>query len=119
VSTDSLTDLSFNVANAFVGHVIDLHPIPVEDEDLRSLIFTGFLAAPYMTTNGIYKERKFCGNDGVPASEDTDDVALLVSAFAHHVVVDSHGEYLLTDLQGVVSPGPNYTVRLFDPQGHS
>ncbi len=80
-------------------------------------MFTEFLAAPYMTTNGIYKERKFCGSEG--SFEDTDEPALLVAAFAHHVVVDSHGEYLITDLQGIVSPGPEYTIRLFDPQGHS
>ena len=79
--------------------------------------FTTFLAAPYMTTNGIYTEHKFRGNDGY--GTDTDGAALLVSAFCHHVLVDSHGQYLLTDLQGIVSPGLNYTIRLFDPQGHS
>lgn len=89
-----------------------------------------------MSRGGLYKERKFCGNDGM--TEDKDEVSLLVQAFMHHVVVDSHGQYLLTDLQGtvflssfltssvelivklgVVYPPPNWSIRLYDPQAHT
>lgn len=92
-------DLSFHFKGAFVGEVSELLPKPTSPlEDGRSLVFKTFLAAPYISTNGIYKERKFCGSNGLDM--DGDDIAQLIATFMHHVVVDSHGEYLLTDLQG-------------------
>ena len=77
-------------------------PCPhIGEEDLRSLSFPTFLVAPLVATTGLYTERKFSGSDA--AGNNLDEVGRVVDAYAHHVLVDSQGSYLLTDLQGLTS----------------
>jgi hypothetical protein len=84
-----------------VGTVVsELDPAPAAgDEDSRTLLFDTFLAAPLLSTTGLYTEQKFSGNDGI--SENIDMVGQVIDAYAHHVLVDSCGTILLTDLQGM------------------
>lgn len=69
------------------------------EEDNWSLIFPDFLATPLLSTAGLYTERKFSGCN--EAGHSVDDIGRAIDAFAHHVLVDSHGSFLLTDLQGM------------------
>ncbi|KAF8907332.1 hypothetical protein CPB84DRAFT_1844030 [Gymnopilus junonius] len=48
-------------------------------------------------------------------------VIIFINAFIHSALVDSAGQYLFADLQGLVYPGnfPDQTVILFDPQAHT
>jgi hypothetical protein len=70
------------------------------EKDNRSLIFATFLATPLLSTGGLYTERKFSGCD--EAGDNADDIGRAVDAFAHHVLVDSMGSIVLTDLQGFI-----------------
>jgi hypothetical protein len=70
----------------------------VDEKDTRSFVFDTFMAAPLLPTSLLYDERKFSGSD--EAGENVDDVGQVIDTFAHHVLVDSHGSFLLTDLQG-------------------
>ncbi|EDR04945.1 uncharacterized protein LACBIDRAFT_303845 [Laccaria bicolor S238N-H82] len=108
---------SWNFEGAFMGKVTSgMLPHPADgEEDNRSLIYPIFLVAPLIATTGLYKERKFSGND--QAGNNNDEVGRVIDAYSHHVLVDSNGFLLLSDLQGVV--GPDKEVILFDPQAHS
>ena len=64
--------------------------------------FRSFLAAPFIATTGLYTERKFSGGD--EAGNNIDDVGRAIDAFAHHVLVDSMGAMVLSDLQGFFFP---------------
>ncbi|KAG6848070.1 hypothetical protein H0H93_003661 [Arthromyces matolae] len=121
-----IPSLRWNFANAFLGSVTsDLQSPPEGDEkDTRSLLFPEFLAAPLLLTRGLYSERKFSGCE--EAGNNKDPIGAAVDAYAHHVLVDSEGTYLMTDLQdnitqciasGVV--GPDQEIILYDPQAHS
>ncbi|EDR06692.1 uncharacterized protein LACBIDRAFT_328608 [Laccaria bicolor S238N-H82] len=111
---DVSTSIHWNFQDAFIGDVSSgMLPCPdIGEEDLRSLSFLTFLAVPLITTTGLYTERKFSGSDA--AGNNLDEVGRIVDPYAHHVLVDSQGSYLLTDLQG-----PDKEVILFDPQAHS
>ncbi|KAG6885108.1 hypothetical protein C0992_005462 [Termitomyces sp. T32_za158] len=105
-----IPDIKWNSAGAFVGKAITCWP----DED-SSLMFESFLAAPLLDTSTLYTERKFSGS--VIAGHSVDVVGVVLDAYAHHVLVDTNGDMVLTDLQGIV--GPDQSVILFDPQAHS
>lgn len=97
----SMLDIRWNFEGAFIGTVeaSEIGPAPKEGEkDNRALIFTAFLAAPFIATTGLYTERKFSGGD--EAGNNIDDVGRAIDAFAHHVLVDSMKSMVLTDLQG-------------------
>ncbi|KAG6862683.1 hypothetical protein C0993_001999, partial [Termitomyces sp. T159_Od127] len=102
--------IRWNSEGAFVGKATNCWP----DED-SSLIFKSFLAAPLLDTSVLYTERKFSGS--FTAGQSLDVVGAALDAFAHHTLVDTDGDMLLTDLQGVV--GLDQSVVLFDPQAHS
>ena len=77
----------------------DVSPPPFEgNKDDQTLIFKTFLAVPLLSTSGLYTERKFSGSD--EAGDSVDETGRAIDAFAHHVLVDSHGSFLLADLQG-------------------
>ena len=98
----SMLDICWNFEGAFLGTVeaSKIGSAPEEGEkDNRPLIFTTFLAAPFIATTGLYTERKFSGGD--EAGNNIDDVGQAIDAFAHHVLVDSVGSMVLTDLQGL------------------
>lgn len=92
--------LRWNFAGAFLGSVTsDLLPPPQdEDKNTRSLLFKEFLAAPLLVTKGLYTERKFSGC--LEAGDNNDNVGRVIDAYAHHILVDSGGTILMTDLQG-------------------
>lgn len=82
-----------------------LLPAPlVGDADTRSLAFKMFLAAPLLITTGLYNERKFSGSD--KAGNNIDMIGCAIDTYAHHILVDSEGTFLMTDLQG------NHTICL-------
>jgi hypothetical protein len=66
-----------------------------------SLIFETFLAAPLLDTSNLYTARKFSGS--TTAGQSIDVVGTAIDVYAHHVLVDSGGALLLTDLQGMMS----------------
>ncbi|KAF5387177.1 hypothetical protein D9615_002155 [Tricholomella constricta] len=112
-----IPSIRWNFRDAFLGTVTSgLLPQPTAGEqDSRSLTFKTFLAAPLLTTSGLYTERKFSGCD--TAGDNVDSIGRAIDAFAHHILVDTDGGLLMTDLQGVI--GPDKEVILFDPQAHS
>lgn len=97
-----MLDIRWNFEGAFLGTVeaTEIGPAPEEGEkDNRPLVFTTFLAAPFIATSGLYTERKFSGGD--EAGDNIDDIGQAIDAFAHHVLVDSMRSMVLTDLQGL------------------
>ncbi|KAG6884247.1 hypothetical protein C0992_006668, partial [Termitomyces sp. T32_za158] len=114
---DISSPLRWNISGAFLGSVTsELPPPPQDDEmDTRSLVFKEFLAAPLLSTKGLYTERKFSGCN--EAGDNGDLAGRVVDAYAHHVLVDSGGTLLMTDLQGII--GPDNEIILYDPQAHS
>ena len=98
-----MLDIRWNFDGAFLGTVncSDISPTPKDGEkDNRPLIFATFLATLLLSTSGLYTECKFSGCD--EAGDNTDDIGRAVDAFAHHVLVDSMGSIVLTDLQGFI-----------------
>lgn len=93
--------IRWNSYGAFLGSVAasDIQSAPSEGaDDQRSLLFPDFLGTPLLSTGGLYDERKFSGSD--EAGNNSDDIGRAIDCFAHHVLVDSKGSFLLTDLQG-------------------
>ncbi|KAG6371337.1 hypothetical protein JVT61DRAFT_9711 [Boletus reticuloceps] len=78
-------------------------------EDDRTLVFEAFLAAPLLPCNGLYQERKFCGNTDIPQNEDR--LGLAIDTYIHHALLDSGKNVLLSDLQGtiILFPCKNHT----------
>lgn len=56
---------------------------------------------PLLDMSGLYTERKFSGS--TTAGHSVDVVGSAIDAYAHHVLVDSDGTLLLTDLQCMFS----------------
>ena len=95
-----LLAMQWNVEGAFVGS-LRVGPAAAPEhllQDDRTFIFPEFLAAPLLTTNGLYKETKFSGNTS--AGKNSGVVGRAVDAFAHHVIVDSGYTVMFADLQG-------------------
>ncbi|PPR07997.1 hypothetical protein CVT24_002688 [Panaeolus cyanescens] len=86
---------------------------PSWSADTRPLIFPHFLVAPFLSD--FSRERRFCGNDCTTDNQDV--LGRTIDAYIHHTLVDSEGEFLLADVQGVVLE--DGSVCLYDPQGHS
>ncbi|KAG6883407.1 hypothetical protein C0993_006361 [Termitomyces sp. T159_Od127] len=105
-----IPNIRWNSEGAFVGKATNCWL----DED-SSLMFESFLAAPLLDTSALYTERKFSGS--IIAGCSVDVVGVTIDAYAHHIFIDTDGEMILTDLQGIV--GPDQSVILFDPQAHS
>ncbi|KAF5390763.1 hypothetical protein D9757_004414 [Collybiopsis confluens] len=95
-------------------------PLPVEDnsqEDTRSLLYDTFLVVPLLPSGAFYQERKFSGN-AEPGQNEQDFIGCVVDTFAHHVVDESNGDYMLADIQGLISSDKS-SILLFDPQAHT
>ncbi|KAF5372449.1 hypothetical protein D9757_007775 [Collybiopsis confluens] len=113
-----LPDLSYNADGAFIG-ITKVHvpagPLPVEDnssqEDTRSLLYDTFLVVPLLPSGAFYQERKFSGN-AEPGQNEQDFIGCVVDTFAHHVVDESNGDYMLADIQGHIANV------LLKPQSH-
>ncbi|EGO29472.1 hypothetical protein SERLADRAFT_405462 [Serpula lacrymans var. lacrymans S7.9] len=113
----NLPRIKWNAKGTFVGMVTTEIPRKPTDgsEDDCTLLFKTFLAAPLLLCDGLYKERKFCGNTDITQNEDS--LGLVIDAYVYHTLLDSGKTVLLSDLQGIIAP--NATVTLFDPQAHT
>ncbi|KAJ3886977.1 kinase-like domain-containing protein, partial [Lentinula edodes] len=115
-------DISYNSDGAFIGMTtsfIPAGPLPVNSSDVsdeRSLLYNTFLVVPLLPTGGFCKERRFSGNSEI-GQNDEDYAGMMIDAFAHHVVEDANGEYMLADIQGIVQF--DKSIILFDPQAHT
>ena len=89
-----MVDIHWNSNGAFVGTVTGMGL-----EFMLGLLFPSFLAAPFLVMSGLYTERKFSGS--ITAGHSVDVVGLAIDTYAHHVLVDSDGMLLLTNLQGM------------------
>ena len=93
--------IHWNFADAFLGTITSgLLPAPMAGEaDSQSLVSKTFLAVPLLKTSGLYNEWKFSGSD--MAGDNVDTVGCAIDAYAHHILADSNGSLLMTDLQGM------------------
>ena len=82
-------DICWNAAGSFIGIIT---------EEDATLVFNTFLVAPFLNTSTLYVERKFSGSTTAGCSKDI--MGSAIDAYAHHVLLDSNGKLLLTDLQG-------------------
>ncbi|KAH7869317.1 kinase-like domain-containing protein [Lentinula edodes] len=118
----TLPNISYNSDGAFIGMTtsfIPAGPLPVNSSDVsdeRSLLYNTFLVVPLLPTGGFCKERRFSGNSEI-GQNDEDYAGMMIDAFAHHVVEDANGEYMLADIQGIVQF--DKSIILFDPQAHT
>ena len=83
--------------------MLDIDPAPTEGDDDRVLLHDDFLVSPLLTTGDGHVERKFSGSDEF--EDNTDALGRIMDAYSHHVIADSSGTIMLTDLQGSVSTG--------------
>ncbi|KIM57257.1 hypothetical protein SCLCIDRAFT_130887, partial [Scleroderma citrinum Foug A] len=112
----NLPRIAWNVKGAFIGTVTaQILLKSMDNDDDCTLLFKTFLAAPFLSCDGLYVERKFCGNTDIPQNEDR--LGLAIDAYIHHTLLNSGKTVLLSDLQGVISP--DASVTLFDPQAHT
>jgi len=65
-----------------------------------ALLFDMFLATPCLPTTPLYTEQKFSGSC-MPGKND-DVLGQVMDAYAYHILVDSEGTILLSDLQGML-----------------
>ena len=91
--------IRWNFKGAFIGSVFELEPEPKKGEDdEHSLVFMDFLAAPLLEINEL-QERKFSGNENI--AHNKDPLGRMIDAYVHHILIDSFGDILLVDVQGV------------------
>ncbi|KAF5364797.1 hypothetical protein D9758_009291 [Tetrapyrgos nigripes] len=121
----TLPKISCNSTGTFVGIAssppTNLAPFPLEVDidtsDNQALLFNTFMVAPLLETCGdLYKCHKFSGNTQT-GHNPSDVLGQAVNAFAHHVVEETQGTYMLLDIQGVI--GPDGSLVLFDLQAHT
>ncbi|KAF8903184.1 hypothetical protein CPB84DRAFT_1846000 [Gymnopilus junonius] len=89
-------------------------------DQLQNMLFNTFLAAPLLDIRAKGNEEvRFVGNTDIENNKYA--LPAVINAFIHSALVDSAGQYLFADLQGLVYPGnfPDQTVILFDPQAHT
>ncbi|KAF8531372.1 kinase-like domain-containing protein, partial [Gautieria morchelliformis] len=109
--------IKWNADDAFLGCLVEpLAEVPAHERSKQSLLYSTFLATPLLPfpvgPGGM--EQKISGNSEV--GENTDHVGIWVDAYTHHTLVDSEGEYLFVDIQGIYS---DKRLVLFDPQAHT
>lgn len=96
VANDSILEIKWNFAGAFIGCATDVF---LSDQDDKSLNYSTFLAAPFLDIKDLGEERKFSGNEEI--AKNTDPIGRVIDAFVHHALVDSYGDILFVDVQGV------------------
>ncbi|KAF6748802.1 hypothetical protein DFP72DRAFT_1073895 [Ephemerocybe angulata] len=118
----SVPKMRWNYAGAFVGiaETADTAPEGVTAPALgTSLTYNAFLVLPFLDIAGsLNGEVKFSGAD--QAGHNSDTIGRWMDVYAHHVLDDSLGHILLTDLQGALFPGLTCDeLVLYDPQAHT
>jgi hypothetical protein len=100
-------EIKWNFAGSFISCATGIAPAPDSGTvDNRSLLFDYFLATPLLDINDKTEERKFSGNEDV--GHNTDPLGRVINAYIHHVLVDSLGDILLADVQGMFLCLPKY-----------
>jgi hypothetical protein len=100
-----MIDVSCNATGAFVGVIsspLPPAPFPLDDPDIvddRALLFNTFMVAPLLETRGMSTVRRFSGNLET-GYNPSDIISQVADAFAHHVVEENEGTYMLSDIQG-------------------
>ncbi|KAG1725925.1 hypothetical protein EDB19DRAFT_1914862 [Suillus lakei] len=109
----TLPKMRWNISGAFIGKLTgELADAPKNGEDdSRSLVFSVFMVLPLLPTGVLCKEIKFSGSEEVGVNHDS--LGSAVDAYAHHVVVDSMHEIVISDIQGIITP--DRTIVFFDP----
>ncbi|KAF8575691.1 hypothetical protein K439DRAFT_1267075, partial [Ramaria rubella] len=111
-----LPSIRWNADNMFVGTIQGDVPLPPSygSPDTQSLFYNTILKALLIDLQGS-KYHKFSGNEQVGINKDK--LGMVVDAFAHSIVIHSNKEYLLVDLQGILTAAGEFIM--FNPQGHS
>ncbi|KAH9991685.1 hypothetical protein BJV77DRAFT_513913 [Russula vinacea] len=113
---EDIPHIRWNFAGSFIGQAVGVaSPPDTGATDDRSLIFSDFLAMPLLDLGGDTEERKFSGNEEI--AHNIDPLGRVIDAFVHHALVDSFGDILFVDVQGVVFEDGG--LCLFDPQAHT
>lgn len=109
--------LEFHASGAFIGKLTGDLPQRVSGEaDDRSLTHAVFLATPLLPFGKPgFEEEKWSGTN--QTGDNNTATSRIISAFAHHSVIDSQMTCLLVDLQGLIHPDGSIT--LIDPQAHT
>lgn len=135
-TTHCTLEIRWNFTGSFIGCASGISPAPDSGTvDNRSLLFDYFLATPLLDINNTTEERKFSGNED--AGHNTDPLGRVIDAYVHHALVDSLGDMLFADVQGLfilsrhifivliflsITPGVIFedgSLCLFDPQAHT
>jgi hypothetical protein len=102
--TNELLHIGFKFLHegSFVGKLeTPRYPPPDVEATGPGLIHDVFLATPLLPFAGNIQVRKFSGWD--TPGRNTDPLGETIDAFAHSVVVSSGGQWVLDDLQGLLS----------------
>jgi len=101
-----------------MGSVDDLDMVSMDksSDDTRCLLWPSFMAAPLLNIGNRNEELRFSGNDCI--TNNSDGLGCIIDAYVHHSIVDSNGEFLIADVQGVLSASTG-ALTLFDPQAHT
>ncbi|KAF8870561.1 hypothetical protein CPB84DRAFT_1906769 [Gymnopilus junonius] len=79
-------------------------------DQLQNMLFNTFLAAPLLDIRAKGNEEvRFVGNTDIENNKYA--LPAVINAFIHSALVDSAGQYLFADLQGLVYPG-NFQIKL-------
>jgi len=92
--------IRWNFAGSFISCAAGVALAPeVTTPDSRSLLFDYFLATPPLNISDKTIECKFSGNEDI--AHNTDPLGHVIDAFVHHALVDSLGDMLFADVQGM------------------
>lgn len=106
-------EIRWNFTGSFIGCAAGIAPAPDSGTvDNRSLLFDYFLATPLLDINDKFDERKFSGNEDV--GHNTDPLGRVIDAYIHHALVDSLGDILFVDVQGMFYVSSAYYLRYPD-----
>ncbi|KAG2032502.1 kinase-like domain-containing protein, partial [Suillus americanus] len=110
----TLPKMRWNISGAFIGKLIGklADALKNGEEDSRSLVFSVFMVLPLLPTGALCQEIKFSGSEEVGVNHDS--LGSAVDAYAHHVIVDSMYEIVISDIQGEIT-----SIVFFDPQCHT
>ncbi|KAG2071080.1 hypothetical protein BDR04DRAFT_1016937, partial [Suillus decipiens] len=93
------TEMRWNISEAFIWKLTGkLADAPKNGEDSCSLVFSVFMVLPLLLTGALCKEIKFSESEEVGVNEDS--LGGAVDAYAHHVIIDSEHEIVISYIQG-------------------
>ena len=86
----------------FMGSIDDSDMVSMDksSDDTRCLLWPDFMAAPLLNIGNGNEELRFSGNDCI--ANNSDGLGRIIDAYVHHSIVDSDGEFLIADVQGIL-----------------